>query len=91
MLLLLDPAKVFGSFQYSIPLDESLGVVMERLAALGGVAVDAGGFVGSVVGEVGSAAVVVVAFVCTGEKRNGWLEMDSLKNLLERGLERSKK
>ena len=70
-LLLLDPAKVFGTFQFAIPLDESLGVVMDRLVALGGVAVDACGFVGSVVGEVGFAAVVVVAFVSTGEERNG--------------------
>ena len=96
-LLCFDPAKVFGSFQFAIPLDESLGVVMERLAALGGVAVNAGGFVRSVVGKVGFAAVVVVAFVCTDEERNGCgvgcFGMDLIRcksNLLEWGLERSK-
>ena len=54
---------------------------MERLLALGGVAVNAG-FVRSVVGKVGSAAVdvVVLAFVCAGEEGNGCFGfLDSLK------------
>lgn len=91
LLMLFDPAKVFGTFQLAIPFDESSGVVMERLLALGRVAVDAG-FVGSVVGKVGSAAAIVVAFVWTSEERNGavWFGViDALKKPFA-GLERSK-